>query len=348
MDDPRQLQNHVSDKNSSKTIVKDEFALQSHWGPMPIAIASFLVVLICLATVGNLVVCRLVWVCRRMQIPSLYFVASMSFSDFLTGLLVLPISLSYHITYQSTGRWTFGHFTCDLYLFLNFILCTASIYNLCVVSGDRYLAVTSPLTYLSRMNECRVKQIIGVSWLCALLLAGFVTYGTHASKENGVNCSIWGLQYEYSVFVLVIAYIIPVFFLVFVNGKVFLIAHAQMTRIHVQQTSLAPVSTFIVNLPSQEEAPKKSSQRTRLKREIKIFKTFLIVTCTFLISWTPFIVILMIDSISAVPGLIRHSSIILLYCNSALNPFIYGFFNAEIRKSLSEISSCKCTLSFKR
>ena len=248
----------------------------------------------------------------------------------------------------SLGRWTFGRFTCDLYLFLNFILCSASIYNLCVVSGDRYLAVTSPLNYLSRMNESRVKQIIGVSWFCALLLAGFVTYGTHASKENGVNCSIWGLRYEYSVFVLVIAYILPVFFLVFVNMKVFLIAHAHMTRIHVQETSLAPVSTFTENALSPEGAPKKTNQRARLKREIKIFKTFLIVTCTFLISWTPFVVILLTDSISPVPGLIRHSSIILLYCNSALNPFIYGFFNSEIRKALSETFNCKCIPPFER
>ena len=237
----------------------------------------------------------------------------------------------------SLGRWTFGNFTCDLYLFLNFILCSASIYNLCVVSGDRYLAVTSPLNYLSRMNESRVKKIIGVSWFCALIVAGFVTYGRHASKENDVNCSIWGLRYEYSVFVLVIAFILPVFFLVFVNMKMFLIARAHMTRIHVQEISL-----------SQEGEPKKTSQRARLKREIKIFKTFLIVTCTFLISWTPFVVILLIDSISPVPNLIRHSSIILLYCNSALNPFIYGFFNSEIRKALSEIFSRKCTLPFKR
>ncbi|RMX37949.1 hypothetical protein pdam_00009029 [Pocillopora damicornis] len=122
MDNLQQLQNHVSAENSSKTIARNELAPHSPWGPMTIIIASFLVVVICLATVGNLVVCRLVWVCRRMQIPSLYFVASMSFSDFLTGLLVLPLSLGYHISYQNTGRWTFGRFTCDLYLFLNFIL----------------------------------------------------------------------------------------------------------------------------------------------------------------------------------------------------------------------------------
>ena len=199
------------------------------------------------------------------------------------------------------------------------------------------------------MNESRVKKIIGVSWFCALLVASFVTYGRHASKENDVNCSIWGLRYEYSVFVLVIAFILPVFFLVSVNMKMFLIARAHMTTIHVKEkVSLAPVSTFTKNALSQEREPKKTSQRARLKREIKIFKTFLIVTCTFLISWTPFVVILLIDSISPVPGLIRRSSIILLYCNSLLNPFIYGFFNSEIRKAWSEIFSCKCTLPFKR
>lgn len=206
--------------------------------------------------------------------------------------------------------------------------------------------MTSPLDYQSRMNERRIKQIIGVSWLSALLLAIFVTYGTNASKENSVNCTIWGLRYEFSVIVLVVGYILPVFFLIFVNGKVFLIAHAHMTRIHVQETSLAPVSTFTENESSQEGTARKTNQRTRLKREIKIFKTFLIVTCTFLFSWTPFVVILLIDSLSTVPTLIRHSSIILLYCNSALNPFIYGFFNAEFRKALAESFSCKCILPF--
>lgn len=228
---------------------------------------------------------------------------------------------------------------CNLWLFLNFVLCSASIYNLCVVSGDRYLAVTSPLKYLSRMNDRRVKQIIGVSWLCAFVLAGFVTYGTNASKENGVNCSVWGLRYEYSVVVLIVGYILPVFFLVFVNGKVFVIAHSHMNRIHAQE--MASVSAFTIDRPSQGSTSK-TVQRSRLRREIKIFKTFVVVTCTFLLSWTPFVAILLIDSIWTVPELLRHSSIILLYCNSALNPFIYGFYNAEFRKLLAESIRCKC------
>lgn len=90
--------------NSNSTLMETEFTEQTQWSPMVVLIAVLLGILISLTTVGNLVVSRLVWVCRRMQIPSLYFVASMSFSDFLMGLLVMPISLAYHITYQTTGK----------------------------------------------------------------------------------------------------------------------------------------------------------------------------------------------------------------------------------------------------
>ena len=91
-------------ENSNTTLMEKEFTEQADWSPMVVLIAVLLGILITLTTAGNLMVCRLVWVCRRMQIPSLYFVASMSFSDFLMGLLVMPISLAYHLNYQTTGK----------------------------------------------------------------------------------------------------------------------------------------------------------------------------------------------------------------------------------------------------
>ena len=196
------------------------------------------------------------------------------------------------------------------------------------------------------MSNRRVKQIIGISWFCASVFAGFITYGMNASEGNTDNCLIWGLRYEYLVVLVVAGYILPVLFLVFVNGKVFIIARSHVSRIHVQEFSLAsrPAYHGAVSAASQQGATTKNSQRplrSRLKQEIRIFKTFLIVTCAFLFSWTPFVVILSIDSILNVPILIRHSSIILLYCNSALNPFIYGFFNSEFRKALSQSLRCK-------
>ena len=86
------------------TFMFDESKTDVHWTPISVFITVFLAVLILFTTVGNLEICRLVWVCRRMRIPSFYLVVSMSFSDFLMGVLVIPISLAYHITYQTTGN----------------------------------------------------------------------------------------------------------------------------------------------------------------------------------------------------------------------------------------------------
>lgn len=325
---------------SNTSFKLDESKVQSQWTPVATSIASFLVFLILLTSVGNAVVCRLVWRFRRMRVPSFCFVASMSISDLLMGVVVIPISLGYHISFQTTGQWIFGKIFCNFWLFLNFLLCSASVYNLCVVSGDRYFAVTSPLKYLSRMNDLKVKVIIGIAWLFAFIFAGFVIYGTNVSKNNYDNCSIWGLRYEYSLTVLIIGYIVPVSFLVFVNCKVYFIAHSQMNRIHAQEMSLASVSHnsgFSIASTLDRATSHQKSTKTRLKHEIRIFKTFLIVICAFLVCWTPFVVILLIDSILSVPGQIRHSSIILLYLNSALNPLIYGYFNTEFRTALSGI-----------
>lgn len=41
-----------------------------------------------------------------MRVPSFCFVASMSISDLLMGVVVIPISLGYHISFQTTGKVT--------------------------------------------------------------------------------------------------------------------------------------------------------------------------------------------------------------------------------------------------
>ena len=96
------LDNQGYTSNTSFKVTESE--VQSEWTSTTIAITVFLAFLILLTSTGNLVVCRLVWVFRRMRIPSFCFVASMSISDFLMGVLVIPVSLGYHITYQTTGN----------------------------------------------------------------------------------------------------------------------------------------------------------------------------------------------------------------------------------------------------
>ncbi|VDK48482.1 unnamed protein product [Cylicostephanus goldi] len=76
---------------------------------------------------------------------------SLATADLLVGLLVMPMSL---LDLLHNHRWPLGivsfskgKFLCGLWATSDVLLCTASILNLCVISLDRYMAITSPLKY---------------------------------------------------------------------------------------------------------------------------------------------------------------------------------------------------------
>ena len=53
--------------------------------------------------------------------------------------------MPYAVLYELRGQWTFGWAFCYFWISCDVMCCTASILHLCVISVDRYLAVTEPL-----------------------------------------------------------------------------------------------------------------------------------------------------------------------------------------------------------
>lgn len=71
-------------------------------------------------------------------------VTSLAVADCLVGLVVMPFSALYEVL-QNT--WFFGTDWCDIWRSLDVLFSTASILNLCVISLDRYWAITDPFSY---------------------------------------------------------------------------------------------------------------------------------------------------------------------------------------------------------
>ena len=44
--------------------------------------------------------------------------------------------------YVLTGRWTLGRALCKLWLVMDYLLCSASVFNIVLISYDRFLSVT--------------------------------------------------------------------------------------------------------------------------------------------------------------------------------------------------------------
>ena len=84
----------------------------------------------------------------------------------MLGLVVLPFSAMYEIF----TIWIFGKIWCSIWLAVDVWMCTASILHLVVISLDRYMAVTHPITYPNLMTSKKAKLLIAGAWIMSFVI----------------------------------------------------------------------------------------------------------------------------------------------------------------------------------
>jgi len=104
---------------------------------------------------------------RYLHTVTNYFIMSLAVADCLVGLLVMPFSA----LYDSFDMWLFGPDFCDVWHSFDVLASTASILNLCVISLDRYWAITDPFSYPTKMSNKRAYRLIALVWVCSALIS---------------------------------------------------------------------------------------------------------------------------------------------------------------------------------
>ena len=99
--------------------------------------AVFILVII-FTTFGNLTTIIAVRVDKRLRSISNLYIASLAAADLIVGSIVMTFMLIYTVVLD--GTWTLGPLLCDIWTFIDYVACTASLTNVCVIAGDRYQA----------------------------------------------------------------------------------------------------------------------------------------------------------------------------------------------------------------
>uniref|UniRef100_A0A8C7BZ65 Histamine H3 receptor n=1 Tax=Neovison vison TaxID=452646 RepID=A0A8C7BZ65_NEOVI len=86
-----------------------------------------------------------------------------------TGAFCIPL----YVPYVLTGRWPFSRGLCKLWLVVDYLLCTSSVFNIVLISYDRFLSVTRAVSYRAQQGDTRraVQKMVLV-WVLAFLLYG--------------------------------------------------------------------------------------------------------------------------------------------------------------------------------
>ncbi|KFO61535.1 Histamine H3 receptor, partial [Corvus brachyrhynchos] len=129
---------------------------------------AFLMVLLSLVTIlGNILVILAFIMDRNLRHRSNYFFLNLAVSDFAVGAFCMPL----YIPYALTGTWHLGRSLCKLWLVMDYLLCTASVFNIVLISYDRFLSVTKAVSYRARQGITSSPAIKMVAiWVFAFLL----------------------------------------------------------------------------------------------------------------------------------------------------------------------------------
>ena len=128
---------------------------------------AFVIFIIVFTTLGNLTTIVAVRVDQHLRSVSNLHIASLATADLIVGSVVMTFMLIYNIALK--GMWTPGPFLCDTWTWIDYVSCTASLTNVCVIAEDRYQAMSRPLKAIRKRTKRRALLFVGCAWAFPIL-----------------------------------------------------------------------------------------------------------------------------------------------------------------------------------
>lgn len=311
--------------------------------------AVFLLFVLAVALAGNGFVCLCILTDKRLQCTSNYFIFSLSSADFFFALFCLPLRI-YHIL--RGYKWDLGLFACQIWVWLDFFFCSASIANLAAISVDRYYKISSPMLYDRRMTKTKVTWMLVSLWSYSAVLASLSPVEWSSTPKNRARGTVveGGACFNdstiYLTIVSAIGFCVPLATMLLMYCVVFKVAVCQASKLIRQHESL-------YNKKKRRKSP---SYAISLFFEVKATKTLIILLSAFCVCWCPFFILIFIGLYSprhfnTVSDLGRKVMIVLFVnifpnCNAALDPIIYTTQNQQFRRVIEKILARKSASRF--
>ena len=189
-----------------------------------LAMFSFITIL------GNMLVITAVVKEVYLRTVTNYLIVSLAIADVMVGGIVMPFSISHEL---ANNVWYFGPEWCDLWHSFDVLGSTASILNLCIISLDRYWAITDPIAYPTRMSPCRVSILIAFVWLCSagISFPAIAWWKAVTPQDSPSNMCIFTEDSAYLIFSSLVSFYFPTIVMIFVYLQIYRAARDQRKSI---------------------------------------------------------------------------------------------------------------------
>ena len=318
-----------------------------------IILAIFMTAIIFLTIFGNCLVIISVPTFPALRTRTNFMLVSLGIADLMVGILVMTVALVYEVMHY----WPFSDLLCQAWIVLDVMCCTSSMLHLCVISIDRYVAITLPLQYPTLMTMPKVVLLLDGVWTIRFAIAflpiHFKLNEDGASRGPAIldpQC-FFIVSRGYALSTALITFYFPLVIMSIIYFKIFKIAHAQAKQIYAmaawqQQTvNIINVSMIEVEQSTLSANPRSApTMQQKQRKEYKAARTLGLIMGGFCLCWLPFFTIYTVHpfmpTFVASPQVCKVA-VWLGYFNSCLNPYLYTF-TKDFRKAFQRMLKCKC------
>lgn len=282
------------------------------WAPTEVSYTNMFASLIfMLVTVpGNLIVVLVVYLdpYKEFRKPFTLLILNLAVTDLIVGCLAEPMSVMIHYREAMKLSISISWLSQTCY----FLCATASLLSLAVLTGDRYLAITSPLWYRANVTTKRVGYTSFMIWVLSICFTGiffFVDFISYAFIFGNIAICI-------AVFIVIFAYV-----------RIF--------------RSLKVTTENAHNLAAGASEAARAQARAQ-QQETKLTRTYKLMIIAFLFSYLPTTVLIYLMNLCKTCSCelihwFRDFQFIFVCFNSLVNPFLYAVRLQSFRKAYSNI-----------
>ncbi|XP_062054699.1 neuropeptide FF receptor 2 isoform X2 [Lepus europaeus] len=316
-----------------------------------------LIFFLCMA--GNTVVCFIVMRNKHMHTVTNLFILNLAISDLLIGFFCMPVTLLDNII----AGWPFGSTMCKISGLVQGISVAASVFTLVAIAIDRcqlpelrqvkvrtqrlqmdlpcgrFWCVVYPFKPKITIRTAFV--IIVIIWVLAITIISPSAVMLHVQEEqyyqvrlnsqNKTSPVYWcredwpnpKMRKIYTTVLFATIYLAPLSLIVIMYGRI-------------------GISLLKATAPHTDQHTQEQSQVSRRKQ--KVIKMLSTVALLFVLSWLPLWTLMMLSDYADLSASeLRVINIYiypfahwLAFCNSSVNPIIYGFFNENFRRGFQD------------
>ncbi|XP_071477832.1 probable G-protein coupled receptor No18 [Diadema antillarum] len=227
-----------------------------------VALVLLPLVLVC-GLVGNALVCIAVFRFAPLRIVANYFIVSLAVADMAVCGIVMPMAAFQELL----GDWRLGVILCDLWVCLDVLMSTASIWNLCVIALDRYMAITRPVWYALRRTPLMAAVAITSAWVLSVLVSIPALLFVGGYDETTAHECVLNISPVFAIISSMVSFYIPCVVVLIVYQRIFVAArHHSRRRVRPAIVSVSTVQGATEKPPTPSGNNASSSNSTPSSR----------------------------------------------------------------------------------